>query len=643
MSVLRFPRLYFRGEISWDPCLANNSPGLYDAANVQLVLPSGVTLDQYKQYVLANADTLRIWNYYGTHDARFENVLITGGAVAPHQPTLTTDPLIGKQISLCGKLVDVDPAAVHTSQIFFDEINVGDETTGFVGLRVQRMHSRWINFNRSLPQLPIAGFASVAWQTTLAKNGLQFFGQTDSALLQAFEAALQRDDVAGLMIRFQTYRTLYFQNGVRNKIPQQPRNSVQLKQLYLTGENFSNPAYSALVGVVGLWMRNDEAISAPGGRYLVPAGNVATASRRSPTGQMQPVPVPPGPAVFELDENTKTLSFDFGSSFPEQDQELEKADIGELEFVADNQGTPTHIATLPYAAYAKASYEERAGIIDIDLSSHSDNAIIEKIQTGQLAVNCLQKGKSLPALAESPFLVIGDERGVYLNEGETQQVPLSVLLSGQPAPAGTQILVNAYDTNLDFVETVTTLTLSAPGMVELTCTAQTAGIVNYQFLPFAAGQPAPAQPFDLDPMAGFFITVRTLPLDDALAANTPDEQLTWDFIYDNILRVYDSFNPIMSRTSDPAIYKPLDNQSRMETLVQAIRRVISEANFESASHMPITRDMSTGRRLLLTRWCDLVLAGTAPSMHLTVAAFDRGLTTALNIAALTKDPRMGSV
>lgn len=627
MSVLQFPRIYFRGEMSWDPCLANNSRKLYNAAKVELVPPPGVSIDKYKQFVLGNVDKFGIWNYYGTHDAKFENVIVTGGALAPHQPPLTIDALVGKQITLNGKLVDVDPVVVHTSQIFFDEINVGDETTGFAGLRVQRMHSRWVNFSRNLGSLPIAGGAAVAWQTTLTKERLQFFRPPDSALLKAFESALQRDEVAGLMIRFQTYRTLYFQNGVRNNIPQQPQTSADLQKLYMAGENFSNPAYSALVGVVGLWMQ-DESLSAPSGRYLVPS-DAAT--------------IAPGPAVFELDEKTKTLSFDFGSAFPEQDQNLEKVDLGDLVIVTENEGAPTQIATLPFAAYSKASYEQSAGIIDIDLSSNPDPHIIAKIQKGLIAVNCLVNDETTPSLAESPFLVIADERGLYLNEGETKQVTLLVLQSGQPAPAGTQILVNTYDTKLNFIQTATTLTLVTPGTVELSCVAQTAGLINYQFLPFAAGQSAPTRPFSFDQMSGFFIIVRTLPFDDALAQNTPDDQLTWDFIYDDILRVYDSFNPIMSRTSDPSITKPLDNQARMEMLAQAIKRVISKATFESAAHMPITRDMSAGRRLLLTRWCDLVLEGTAPDMHLAIAAFDKGSAVALDIAAANEDPRMGSV
>lgn len=640
MSVLRFPRIYFRGEMSWDPCLANNLGDLYDAAKVELVLPPGVSIDQYKEFILGHVDSLGIWNYYGTHAARFENVVVTGGALAPQgPPPKEGDALLGKHVTLRGKLVDVDPAAVHTSQIFFDEMSVGDEAVGFAGLRVERMHSRWINFNRSLKQLPIAGIASVVWQTALDKDALQFFGQEGSELLGAFEHALERDDVAGVMIRFQTYRTLYFQNGQRNSIPQQPRTSVELKQLYATGQNFSNPAYSALVGVAGLWMRDDPALSAQGGRYLVPAGNVAVASRGG-----KDRPVPPGPAVFELDEGTKTLSLDFGSAFPETDESLEKADLGELQVVANYGGGPTQVAALPFASYSKASYDERAGIIDIDLSSHADPSIVEKIQKGQLALNFIRKDKTVPALAESEFSVIADRRGVYLNEGETENVRLSVLQYGAPAPAGTRLQVNAYDNDLSFVATVSTLKLEAPGAVEVPFTAQTAGIVTYQFIPFAPDQTEPTPPANLNQMTDFFLAVRTLPFDDSLAKDTPDAQLTWGFIYERILRVYDSFNPVMARDSDPDISKPLDNQSRMETLAESIKRVISAATFEGAAHMPVTRDMSAGRRLLLTRWCELVLEGKAPDMHLAAAAFfDRGLSVALNIAAASKDPRVGSV
>src|SRR5262245_28536821 len=98
MSVLGFPRLYFRGEISWDPGLANNMAGLFDPQAVQLRLPGGVTIDQLKAFIAANAEALGIWNFYGSHDSAFEKAQIVGGAGLDGSAVLQ-DPLIGRQLS----------------------------------------------------------------------------------------------------------------------------------------------------------------------------------------------------------------------------------------------------------------------------------------------------------------------------------------------------------------------------------------------------------------------------------------------------------------------------------------------------------------------------------------------------------------
>jgi hypothetical protein len=79
----------------------------------------------------------------------------------------------------------------------------------------------------------------------------------------------------------------------------------------------------------------------------------------------------------------------------------------------------------------------------------------------------------------------------------------------------------------------------------------------------------------------FHVNVRTLPFDDELERSTPDSQLTWSWIYENIQGSYDALNPVMARNG---INFPLDNQARAEALAAKIRRVIDKANFESSTH-----------------------------------------------------------
>jgi hypothetical protein len=631
MSVLQFPRLYFRGATSWDPGLANNYEFLFDAERVELRPPPDGS-DDVKQFILQNigkevqvggeSRMVGIWNYYGTHDAVFDDVAISGGVAAPGGPLIKDDPLVGSRIALRGKLVDLDAASTSSSQLFYDGISIGDSTLGISGAGAERVHARWINLDRNLSPLIIAGFAAATWQMVIAKDELRITGHQASTLLGLFSEALLREEVAGIMLRFQTYRTLYFQNGIRNRIPQRPRTLDELRELYQRGENFSNPAYSVTAGTVGLWMRDDTR-SAPGGRYLVPGAQVATAVRRDG----QEVPVTLGPAVAELSEDGKTLSLDLGATIPEKNVDLDKAALGDLEVVVQHGGEAVPVATIPQAAYGREAYEASAGIVDLDLSGE----IVSRLREGRLVIRCRVDGVLVDALAEDSLVVVAENRDVYLDEGDVRGVPLRVFELGRPAPAGTQVLVSKYDRKGELLSPVGALVTDAQGAAELRLEARTPGIVTYGFQPFRADDPPPQPQEELDPRSGYYVNVRTLPFDGELERSTPDSALTFPFVYETILRVYDALNPVMARTTNPPINKPLDQRAWMIKMANAIRAVIAKDAFEKPFHMPITRDMSAGRRRLLERWCDLVLSGKAPEG---ATAFG-----AAGGAALPPDPR----
>ena len=452
MSVLGYPRLYFRGEMSWDPGLANNMAGLFNPETVEVRLPNGVTIGQLKGHIAANVDQLGIWNLYGTHDAAFEKVTITG-ATTVDGSFVENDPIIGRKMSLRGKLVDLDAATTNGSQVFFDSMAIGDGVIGLRAMRSMRLHARWLNFDRSLSNLlPIAGSAGVTWQTCFDKDGLTFFGADTSPLLKLFREKLD-DGAVGVMIQFHTYRTLYFQNGIKNSIVPAPRTSAQLQQEYVQGKNFSNPAYSVLVGTIGLWSRG-EPRSVPSGRLLNPRDSTQADALIGADGQstLQPVAATLGPAVVELDEARLRLSLDLGATIPERSPDMTKADVGTLQLAVASDGDVTVLATLPPEAYGRTRYEAQAGIVDIDLTQVAGGNVLNAIKSGRLQL-CTADG-SLRLLEESVRFVAVESRDIYIDQGETRTLQLQVFEQGRPAPAGYQVLVSAYNRQRTFVKQI---------------------------------------------------------------------------------------------------------------------------------------------------------------------------------------------
>ena len=603
MSVLKFPRLYFRGLMSWDPGVVNNNPGVYDAVNVRIILPPNVTFDTFKQWVIETPGGN--WNYYGTHTCQLVgDTAITGGALSSTEAAASDDPIIAKPIQFQGKLVDLDPASISTSQIYFDSFSFGDEQTGVTAERYHRFHSRWINFQRNLGGLPIAGNAAVVWQTVFPGDKFELRNDAYSPLLTALKNALAKPDVEGLMVRFCVYRTLYFQNGISNDIPQQPRNINELHDLYGQGLMFSNPAYSMVAGVIGVWNR-DELASVPGGRYLIPTTPL------TPTNVQSPSPVQLGPCVAEVNRDSKLISLDFNSTIPEIDISLTKADFGPLTLAVRDTGPITPIATINSQSYAQPAYEGSAGIIDIPITDEQ----LDKIDAGQLILQAQGPGQTVVAMTESELVAQADERDTYLNEASPKDVKIYVTNKGKPAAAGTRVLVVRYNrqgTRLaasiappQFIE------VGADGTASLSVNPEAPGFINMGLFPFGQGGPQPTPPARLNIMISFFLSLRTLPFDNEFEAQTPDNKITWTFIYQNILRVYDLLNPVMA---SPSIGLPLFDKTVWTTpgTAKLLKRVTAEGNFENFNNMPVTRELSNGMRKLLHRFCDLVISGTLP-------------------------------
>ncbi|HXI25673.1 MAG TPA: hypothetical protein VNG71_17535 [Pyrinomonadaceae bacterium] len=711
MSVLSFPRIYFKGFMEWDPCTFNNNDWAafptYDATNAALnwpflstqgtQVPPGITpanfITTFRPWAISLLDDTnpndnppngpagnRVpaeWNMFGTHGVSFVQyedytTTIIGGDLGYDQP-VTSDTIIGQPVTLSGdggsgpgRLVDTNPVSPWSSQIYFGQFALGGGSSGLSGPRVYRMHSRWLNPNRiySTDQILTSPASSigVCFQTCIPYDQVNWNDPNSSQLISSLQGAAQQPGALGIMIRFTGYVNIYFVNGLLNNIQAQPRDYPSLAQAlaaawdpwYQSGDTsqfFSNPCYSHIVGVVGVW-NEGELASVPGGRCLAadvnvsPLGLSGVKSKAAPPPAAVVVmghelkstvvasvgdPVPLGPVAVNVDYDASLISLDLNSTMPELGtpgswpSDLTKADFGQLTVGVMNAQDFTPIATVDYDQYQRSAYEARAGIIDIPFPNSGTG---ELLQHGTIAI----QAQGQTALLEQTYTAETDTRGIYLDQNGHAEFQVMVCQMGSPSP-GANVLLAQYDSGLNLVPSSGTqyvlfqngnvMTINAGGIETVVTTLPTdqngnatfvIGAVNpgfpvIGFFPYAVGGalPQPTSPFSFVDDA-FYTTVRVLPFDDAVPQafvdlwnGNQDPAAAWTFVYGEILYVYDMLFNVMLK------YVNLGSQQSVEQNLNGIWSAITqEAAVESTYAMPVTRDMSSGKRLALQLWIYLV-------------------------------------
>jgi hypothetical protein len=743
MSVLSYPRIFFQGFMCWDPPTGNNNDQFptyaYDKVALNWAYLNQFGIDQgnfrttfrpwfltSREYAPGKVSPPAEWNMFGTNACYFvqyENAAegidrksrITGGATG-YKKLVLQDPLFGKPVTLIGdlfgspeaerpgRLVDNNPASSYSSQIYFNSMSFGDAQIGFSGPCYRRMHSRFIGTLRN-PNLPSAGHVSVTWQTCFPKDGLTI-NPGGSGLLHTLQQMIATGRAKGVMVRFNTYLNLYYQNGYFNGSPKVPHTLADTPTIYkeglATGNQLVNPCYSRVLGVIGPW-HDGELVSVPQGRFLatsvplpVTQNEAAPELRLTSTaihgGPQTDLPAaaplaganinvpPPQPtkvvmlsvALVEIDYPSGIISIDALNTFPEWFWQGDKMDLGTVTLaVQDGPGAPTPIASLAYADYNQHSYETNGGIIDIKFDPDPKTGPADKIKNGTLVVTAVAATStphSVNALVERPWSAQTDDRGIYLNEGGSTTFDVSVFFKGVRAP-NAKLLIAKYapaltsdptsyvgapvlaiaatapqlvnitngltktvptDGKTPIQTNVTIVDVDANGVARVTIAAAGGGLPVLMFYPFPAGGtlPVPQQEFDTQTApsgVSFYTTVRILPFDDTFVDkfvnlwNTGSEDgkptknpkydpaLAWDFIYSNILYLYDMMFPVMLR------FVPLGERQRVEAAIDQVLALIAPSYFaESTLAMPITRDLSQGMRTVLQLWGGLVKRNYPP-------------------------------
>jgi hypothetical protein len=417
MSVLETPRFVFRGGVTWDPIVTNNLPAQYDENSSETVFDPGESVTAFRTSAIAQVGAGGNWNPHGTHRSAFYETTIVG--VDTGSGPSVTDPFVSCPVSFLGMLVDLEPYGAFSSQLFFDTMSFGIQGGYRIDAnRSSRFTARYINFARNKGYKYIAGVASVVWQTSFAKTDGLRVDPHDSPALLAMAKALQDDGVLGLTVRWNAYRTLYYDS-------ENPADNAKLAEKLhdkLTGGGFQpNPARSEIVGVLGLWRKGEPACE-PGDRALLTRvpGTIASAHAR-------------------LTANELTL--DLANSVPEIGVDLTKKNLGDLTAVAVAPDGMTVVATLgsiDYGSYNRETYDRTGGIVTIQV----DSAKAAQAESTDIQ---LRQADGTVLLAETALRAIPVEPNQYLDEGDSNSIHVLILDRGRQTSTPVQVTLATVD------------------------------------------------------------------------------------------------------------------------------------------------------------------------------------------------------
>ena len=663
MSVLDLPRLNFSGEALWNPDTANNSPGVYDENTLQqnpAIPPADFVswLTSISKTPPPGQQVLNgSWNTYGDQGCWFRNTKIVGFQSAYGKTTsddpICTDPgallqMVGQSFTEGGtppaRMVDVAPYQSTTTQLFLKWLQLGNNQLGFRANVASRMYLRWSMLrNIDFADLPIAGVAGVIFQTAALAKDIQWFGVAKSPALQALQKAANASPNQGIVIQFAVYRTQYYKNASFNGKP--IATPQDLAAAYAAGFKGPNPAQSLITGTIGPWGPNELATAPtqvllnPMAAVSAPAKPLATA-RAIQEGMVAAAPQAPkafplGPAMAKLYAGNPpthadaNLAVSFVTTILETNLVPEKENLGPLALqVADGSGKPlSTIATIPYQAYARAGYVKTSGILDFPLTANQVKLIQNQANILQLSVQL--HGKPVIALQQTAFVVETDQRGTYLDQNETTTMTASVYQYGQPAGNSVKVLVAQYyempqDAADGFPYILVTqanqanacLTVNGQpiqaivpvsnGKITFPIKSVNPGTAMLGFFPFTGNTPPQPLPggnngFPGPQYTNYYAVIRCLGFDNALLS-LPDNQVNWKNTYEKVLQVYNLVYPEMSRIRDLSDLNVVKGMAE-----QILAATKYPANFEWTMFMPVTREMSAGKRNLLQRFCAKVI------------------------------------
>ncbi|MBR1219120.1 hypothetical protein JQ557_14040 [Bradyrhizobium sp. U87765 SZCCT0131] len=575
MSYLDLPRLCFTGSFQVDVSTINNTVAYYDNAAFQ---PS-------YQEPGSNGGG---WNPDGTGFFRFVDCKITAAALADRWITdAAADPVIGMALEnadshVFGKLADLDPQQQMCSEIWGMKVRLTDGGTAAAFAGDYTPGPFFNLWQRQQSGLPSDQTLAAAFRSTVAR--LRWGELPHSEVLHRLRDVCEDDS---LSITFSAFGY--------GRDPTIPRYT-----------------YGKLVGCIGPYRRGEPRRFARG-RQLAPS-----------------IPAPNNPppnyvdwSVCKVDRDRRVVTADFSNCFQIVNAGGHIANFGPVYLAVLRDDTPsllTQVTQSQVVVLGAVRYQEPAwfntmgGIQDFSYAANPDAAVL----IGERPLLLLQPAGSdlYTVLAQETLagLFLRADNFVYrLEPGETQAIDLYATRYGEPYAgavincAPTQGLLGA--TGGGGPPSVPTPDVMVPpngvgfrpnletdrdGRAELAITAARLdppvprGYIDGQLYGVGyalADEPANAvqDPFNFTSVLVFS------PVD-------VPEHPTWFGDVQPIMQQYANLYPIMS--------KRLFRIDDYDTVVHNLK--ILEFAFrlpaEDPNHMPVTRDLSAGRREIILRW-----------------------------------------
>jgi hypothetical protein len=603
------------------------------------------------------------YNYFGDHGMRFSATDASGKEI-PSVMTSSTlrdgtvctpaqDLFLSGRVELLGhpffdtpgqaKMVDLDPIGIYGTQVFSGLFQVVVDTIDgplvmLSATNPSRAYIYDLYTDRNIGVLPGPSMLAAIWQMALPLDGLTFnFGGKQSPTLSALEAAARAGK--GLVVEYVTY---YSTDAFTEDVLGQKYKETDYK------EAITNASSGFIVGTIGAWSNDDPLSSGPVGRLFygthplkrpvreVPVPFILAYRDKAPIPAGPPAPSSPyflGPMTAWVDMANQIVVLDLSSTIPEargvgstpSPHDLEKKNYGDLTLTIRSGGQEQTVGTISYDRYNRDAYEFSGGILEVPFATNLAGPLSD--ENGTLRLYATTSGVQTALTDEIGWAAVSTEdRCLYLHKNETVNYRIRPLWQGHPMPNRPipltmtqwrfttdntdpkgmvnkrliQISDGAYVLDQPTNQTYTT---DADGYINLSVRGRQPGaaMIRYQ---------APGDNFNVNqsapppgaPQNGYFGLVsynifRVLPDDDF--SNVPDKQVTWDFVYNNVIRYFYLIYPAMF------VRLAFQNEEVAQRNASNIRQLIDKSIWNSTSYMPVSRDLSDGKRDLLARWCTL--------------------------------------